>query len=90
MGKGQHIGPMPELGKPILILAFAGWANGGNVAVGMVDYLIQRLRAEVDRPLRIQHKGALTMSTDDSVPRLLEALSEAQTWPERFKAYRAA
>ena len=26
------------------------------------------------------------MSTDDPVPRLLEALAEANTWPERFKA----
>jgi len=26
------------------------------------------------------------MSKDDSVPRLLEALAEAKTWPERFKA----
>ncbi len=26
------------------------------------------------------------MPTDDPVPRLLEALSEAKTWPERFKA----
>jgi hypothetical protein len=28
----------------------------------------------------------MMMSTDDPVPRLLEALSEAKTWPERFKA----
>lgn len=26
------------------------------------------------------------MSTDDPVPRLLEALAEAKTWPERFQA----
>ena len=28
----------------------------------------------------------MMMSKDDSVPRLLEALAEAKTWPERFKA----
>lgn len=26
------------------------------------------------------------MSEDDSLPQLLEALAEAKTWPERFKA----
>jgi proteasome assembly chaperone (PAC2) family protein len=35
----------PELSQPILILGFEGWANGGNVAVGMIDYLIQKLGA---------------------------------------------
>jgi hypothetical protein len=45
MGKELHIEPMPELSKPILIFGFAGWANGANVAVGMIDYLIQKLEA---------------------------------------------
>ena len=36
---------MPELSQPVLILGFEGWSNGGNVAVGMVDYLIQTLGA---------------------------------------------
>jgi len=45
MGKEPHKEAMPELSKPILILGFAGWANGGNVAVGMIDYLIQKLEA---------------------------------------------
>jgi proteasome assembly chaperone (PAC2) family protein len=36
---------MPELSEPILVLGFEGWANGGNVAIGMIDYLVQRLGA---------------------------------------------
>ena len=36
---------MPELTAPILILGFEGWPNGGNVAVGMLDFLIQTLGA---------------------------------------------
>ncbi|MGD9022156.1 MAG: PAC2 family protein [Deltaproteobacteria bacterium] len=35
----------PELTHPILILGFEGWANGGNVAVGMIDYLTKKLGA---------------------------------------------
>lgn len=35
----------PEVSRPVLILGFGGWANGGNVAVGMLDYLIKRLGA---------------------------------------------
>jgi proteasome assembly chaperone (PAC2) family protein len=42
---GELIEHIPELDHPILILGFAGWANGGNVAVGMIDYLIQKLGA---------------------------------------------
>jgi proteasome assembly chaperone (PAC2) family protein len=45
MGEELHIEHMPELDNPILILGFEGWANGGNVAVGMIDYLIQKLEA---------------------------------------------
>ena len=35
----------PEVSRPVLILGFGGWANGGNVAVGMLDFLIKRLGA---------------------------------------------
>ncbi|MBW2020924.1 MAG: PAC2 family protein [Deltaproteobacteria bacterium] len=35
----------PEVGHPVLILGFEGWANGGNVAVGMIDYLTKKLGA---------------------------------------------
>ena len=45
MRESLHIEHMPELREPILILGFEGWANGGNVAVGMIDYLIQELGA---------------------------------------------
>jgi len=45
MREELHIEHMPELKQPILILGFEGWANGGNVAVGMIDYLIQKLGA---------------------------------------------
>jgi len=36
---------MPALTAPILVLGFEGWPNGGNVAVGMLDFLIQTLGA---------------------------------------------
>lgn len=36
---------IPELSNPVLIAGFEGWANGGNVAVGTIDYLIQNLGA---------------------------------------------
>jgi proteasome assembly chaperone (PAC2) family protein len=36
---------MPEVSHPVLIIGFEGWANGGNVAVGMIDYLIKKFRA---------------------------------------------
>jgi proteasome assembly chaperone (PAC2) family protein len=36
---------MPETSHPVLIIGFEGWANGGNVAVGMIDYLIKKLGA---------------------------------------------
>lgn len=42
MGDELIIEHIPELSQPILILGFEGWANGGNVAVGMIDYLIQK------------------------------------------------
>jgi proteasome assembly chaperone (PAC2) family protein len=45
MRQELRIEHMPELKKPILILGFEGWANGGNVAIGMIDYLIQKLGA---------------------------------------------
>ncbi len=35
----------PEVSCPVVILGFEGWANGGNVAVGMIDYLIKKLGA---------------------------------------------
>jgi len=35
----------PEVNHPVLIMGFEGWANGGNVAVGMIDYLINKLEA---------------------------------------------
>jgi len=37
---------MPELNKPIAILGFGGWANGGNVAIGMTEFLIRNLKAK--------------------------------------------
>ena len=36
---------MPEVSHPVLVMGFGGWANGGNVAIGMIDYLIKKLRA---------------------------------------------
>jgi hypothetical protein len=36
---------MPEFNQPILILGFEGWANGDNVAVGMIHYFIQKVEA---------------------------------------------
>jgi proteasome assembly chaperone (PAC2) family protein len=36
---------IPEVSHPVLIVGFEGWANGGNVAVGMIDYLIKKFRA---------------------------------------------
>jgi proteasome assembly chaperone (PAC2) family protein len=30
---------------PVVIIGFGGWANGGNLAVGMIDYLIKELGA---------------------------------------------
>jgi proteasome assembly chaperone (PAC2) family protein len=35
----------PGVSRPVVILGFEGWANGGNVAVGMIDYLIKKLGA---------------------------------------------
>jgi proteasome assembly chaperone (PAC2) family protein len=35
----------PEVSRPVVILGFEGWANGGNVAVGMIDYLLKKLGA---------------------------------------------
>jgi proteasome assembly chaperone (PAC2) family protein len=35
----------PEVTRPILIVGFDGWANGGNVAVGMIDFLNKKLGA---------------------------------------------
>ena len=35
----------PEVSHPVVIIGFEGWANGGNVAVGMIDYLIKKLGA---------------------------------------------
>ena len=45
MGEELIIEHIPELRRPVLIVGFEGWANGGNVAVGMIDYLIQKLGA---------------------------------------------
>ena len=35
----------PEVTHPVVIIGFEGWANGGNLAVGMIDYLIKKLGA---------------------------------------------
>ena len=35
----------PEVTHPVVIIGFEGWANGGNLAVGMIDYLIKELGA---------------------------------------------
>jgi len=40
MREELHIGQMPDLNQPILILGSEGWAKGGNAAVGIIDYLI--------------------------------------------------
>ncbi|MDY6952682.1 MAG: PAC2 family protein [Thermodesulfobacteriota bacterium] len=45
MRKELVIEQVPELTAPILVLGFEGWPNGGNVAVGMLDFLIQALEA---------------------------------------------
>jgi proteasome assembly chaperone (PAC2) family protein len=45
MHKELNIKKMPEVSHPVLIMGFAGWANGGNVAVGMIDYLIKKFGA---------------------------------------------
>jgi proteasome assembly chaperone (PAC2) family protein len=45
MGEELIIEHIPELSHPVLIAGFEGWANGGNVAVGTIDYLIQKLGA---------------------------------------------
>lgn len=37
---------MPELNRPIAVLGFGGWANGGNVAIGMTEFLIRDLKAK--------------------------------------------
>ena len=39
------IAQMPEVSHPVVILGFEGWANGGNVAIGMIDYLIKKFGA---------------------------------------------
>ena len=44
MREELHIEHMPELNRPILILGFEGWANGGNVAVGRTHWF-----ADTDR-----------------------------------------
>ncbi len=36
---------MPDLKRPVFIVGFEGWANGGNVAIGMIDYIIKKLGA---------------------------------------------
>ena len=45
MSEELIIGHMPELKRPVFIVGFEGWANGGNVAVGMIDYMIKKLGA---------------------------------------------
>ena len=37
---------MPELNRPIAIVGFAGWPNGGNVAIGLTDFLVKHLKAK--------------------------------------------
>ena len=34
-----------QMTHPVLIVGFEGWANGGNVAVGMIDFLKKKLDA---------------------------------------------
>jgi proteasome assembly chaperone (PAC2) family protein len=46
---------MPELSRPILVLGFEGWPNGGNVAVGMLDFLIQTLGATRFASIDLNH-----------------------------------
>jgi proteasome assembly chaperone (PAC2) family protein len=36
---------MPELNGPIAIVGFAGWPNGGNVAIGLIEFLVKHLKA---------------------------------------------
>jgi proteasome assembly chaperone (PAC2) family protein len=45
MGDELVIEHVPAFSQPVLIVGFEGWANGGNVAVGMIDYLAQKLAA---------------------------------------------
>lgn len=33
------------MSRPVMVLGFEGWANGGNLAVGMIDYMIKKLGA---------------------------------------------
>jgi proteasome assembly chaperone (PAC2) family protein len=35
----------PDVTNPVLIAGFEGWANGGNVAVGVIDFLKKKLDA---------------------------------------------
>ena len=37
---------IPELRSPIAIVGFAGWPNGGNVAIGLIEFLVKHLKAE--------------------------------------------
>ena len=46
MNAGFVFEHMPRLNKPIAILGFGGWANGGNVAIGMTEFLISHLKAK--------------------------------------------
>jgi proteasome assembly chaperone (PAC2) family protein len=45
----------PELTAPILVLGFEGWPNGGNVAIGMLDFLIQTLGAKPFGRIDLNH-----------------------------------
>jgi proteasome assembly chaperone (PAC2) family protein len=35
----------PVLNKPVFVLGFGGWPNGGNVALGTAEFLIKELKA---------------------------------------------
>lgn len=35
----------PDVSRPLLIIGFEGWANSGNVAIGMIDFLRKKLGA---------------------------------------------
>jgi proteasome assembly chaperone (PAC2) family protein len=37
---------IPELNRPIAIVGFAGWPNGGNLAIGLTEFLVKHLKAE--------------------------------------------
>ncbi len=63
----------PELNEPYMVIGFSGWANAADVSIGVVSYLVNKLRmrkfAEIraddfydftsERPLVIVEKGVV-------------------------------